>query len=160
MKSDATRRANTQMIHICHTGLFHSHLLYIIKTIMDNWVASYNFTMTAKIQAFLWPCVNTKVIQTGIKLQSLVMPSIRPRLKQIGLHVSRHRTMLTVSFIKSCQQSSLPLNYLHKNRFSISLYITCTKINLAWASTNQQVVTTDWISSKPTVKIQKRTQKF
>ena len=52
--------------------------------------------------------VNIRVIQTGIKLYSLVVLSTIPSLKQIGSQVSQHRTMLNIYFIKSCQQSSLP----------------------------------------------------
>ena len=70
----------------------------------------------------MWSWVTIKVIETGIKLYSLVVFSIIPSLKQISSHVSLHITMLNVYFIKSHQQSSLPwiLIILVQNNFTTS----------------------------------------
>ena len=80
-------------------------------TFQQNDSTNYSFSMT------LWPWVNIKIIQTGIKLRSLVVSSIIPSLKQIGLQVSWHRLMLNISFTKSCQQSSFPWILHVQNKF-------------------------------------------
>ena len=56
-----------------------------------RWMQLYN-TTTAQVPDW----VNIKVIQTWIKLQSLIMFSIMQSLKQIGPQVSRRRTILII----------------------------------------------------------------
>ena len=69
--NNKTRRANSQMIRIRHTGLIHCHLNYIInhQEHLSYFTQLFN-RMIAHVLAFPslgWPWVNIKVIQTGIK---------------------------------------------------------------------------------------------
>ena len=64
--------------------------------------------------------MNIRVIQTGIKQQSLQVSSIIPSLKQIGSQVSWHMTILNICLIASHQQSSLPWIMLVQNKFHMS----------------------------------------
>ena len=61
--------ANAQMTHIRHTGFLHSHLVYILShhEHFSCFLQLYNI-ITRSVLAFLWPWVDIKVIQTGIKL--------------------------------------------------------------------------------------------
>ena len=61
--------------------------------------------------------VNVKVIHTGIKLQSLVVPSILPSLKQICVRMHTN-VKGTACKILSCKDSSLLWYYTKQNKFS------------------------------------------
>ena len=109
------------------TGFIHSHLSYFTNHHENlSCFTQFYHRMAAQASSFpvnLWPWLNSKVSQTGIKLYGLVVLNIRAGLKQISPQVCGHMTMLSVYFT-SVEFS--PLNS------------TCAK----------QVVTTCWISSK------------
>ena len=125
-----TRRANAQTIHTHRTSSQSSSLHnqpswkfeLLPTTLWQNDCISSSCLVT------LWPWENIKVIQNGIKLQSLVVFStIQSVLTHDNVNITFHKNH--ISGVLSLEY------YLHKT-------------DLAWASTNQQVVTTYWISSK------------
>ena len=119
------RRVNAQTIHIHHTYRTSSQASSLHNqpsrtfellhaTFQQRNSTSSSFPVT------LWPWVNIRVIQTRIKLYTLVAFSIIPALKHIDLQVSWHMTKLNIYYIKSCQQSSLPWILLVQNKVSMS----------------------------------------
>ena len=120
-----TTRANAQILHICHTCMTSSQsanlhiqpsrtfeLLYL--TLQKNDCTSSRFHVT------LWLWVNTKLIQTGIKVYSLAVLSIVPSLKQIGSQVFPHRLRIKVYFINHVSRDFFPWTLLVQKNFSMS----------------------------------------
>ena len=120
---------------------FFSHLPFVMN---HHKHLSCFMTTASSFPVILWPWMNIKVIQTGIKLQSLVVFSILRCLKQTSQHTmmlniwnKRPNTQCyTYMFKKSCQKTST------------SWIVLVQKKNLAWAATNQQIVATCWITHK------------
>ena len=108
---DLTRRATAQTIHIRRTVLLRSHLPYIINRHEHLSCYMHLFNGCTRSSFPRDPVKfsgHINVIQAEIKLYSLVVSSIIPRLRKITSQVSRHKTLSIVHFIKSRQQNHLP----------------------------------------------------
>ena len=95
-----TYRTSSQSSSLHNQPSWTSELLH--STLQQNTCTSLTFPVT------LWPWVNIKIIQIGIKLLSLIVFSTIPSLKQTTSQVSWYITTLNIYFIKSRQLSSLP----------------------------------------------------
>ena len=91
------------MIHICYTyrtssqsSPLHNEPSWTFDLLHAT--LQQNDCTNSSLPITLWPCVDIEIIQTGIQLNSLVVSSIIPSLKQISSQVPRHMMILNVDF--------------------------------------------------------------
>ena len=106
--------------HMCRISLQSSPLHYqplqklglLHSTLQQNNCTRSSFFIT------VWPWERDRVIQTAIKLKSLVMPSVIPCLKDIGSEVSGRRPTVKAYSTKSTLWSSFPWISIVWNKYS------------------------------------------
>ena len=95
--------------------------------------------MSSSFLVTLWPWVKVKVINTGIKIQNLVMSVIKQSLKEMGSKASKHPPILNIPLFKinefEVKFKFSPLSIInHTNKIQHEL----KQINRSWQLTKFQ----------------------